>query len=178
MNAHQLSPKLDASDDARACYTRFLEEQPTRYHLTLTFTYGVHEKLCITMLNELLKQLNRSILKGRYRKHDEFIAGMAVKEPTFAKHTFHFHILISDVEMKLPDRERLTSLLEKKRESVNRMYAGRNNIDKIELQEYYEGNADRSLEKYLTKQFERAGLTFQQKMDSFCPLCHSGVSFG
>lgn len=170
------SAAIDSASE-RDAYIKWLKTLPTRYHLTLSFKHGMSERLCVEMLNELLKRINREILKNRFNKKGEAIKGMAVREFTDSLGTVHFHILVVDKENKLPDYDKLYSLLKRKIEKLNERYEKRNKISDFDLQDYYEGDEYKSLEKYVTKIFEKTNLSLQQKRDSLCPLGYGGVSF-
>ncbi|WP_404298053.1 hypothetical protein [Halomonas sp.] len=167
------SPYRDEEEQYRTAIKHTMKNMDTRYHLTLSFEYGMNERMSNELLNMLLKFINRSILKDRYNKAGQFIDGMAVREVTYAKENFHYHLLIADKYWMLPDTEKMEALIEKKIASVNKRYNSKNRISSFCLQEYYRD----SLEDYLTKVFKKTSINLFDKMNSFQPLDHSGANF-
>lgn len=173
-----VSPYRSIEEQLRTAYQKMMREMSTRYHLTVTFKYGMNERVCNERLNELMKYLNRAILKNRYDKRGEYIKGVVVRESTYAMETVHYHIMIIDEESKLPTKERMEEIIEKKTDLINNKYGGRNQIGVLMLQEYYRNRgSDISLEGYLTKVFDKKTLTALEKSDSIEPLGHSGAHF-
>jgi len=175
MLSHKLtySPFRDETEQCRTAITHIMKNMNTRYHLTLSFTYGVNERKSNELLNLLLKFINRSILKKRYNDGNQFIDGMVIREKTFAKENFHYHILVSDKQKRLPDTESMKKLIEKKIDLVNRRFDPANQISAFLLQEYYR----ESLEDYLTKVFNKTSISLVEKINSFQPLDHNGANF-
>ena len=165
------------SEDLRNGYMEMFRNSSPRYHLTLTFKYRVNQRVAENLLNKFMVFLNRAILKGRYKRNGEALIAFVVKEPTPAMENSHFHIIISDPEWKLPKTKRMTRIIGKKIENLNRTVKSVNQINRHMLQEYYEGDEESNLEKYLTKIFERPGLTDQERMNAIAPLGVAPVSF-
>jgi hypothetical protein len=157
----------------RNAYKKMFRESNSRYHLTLTFKFGVNVRVAENLLNDFLVYVNRYIFKGRYKKSGQALKGFVVKEMTPSMQSCHFHIIISDPEGRLPDLDRMEEIIGKKIENVNRKETSLNQIGRHLLQNYYEGN----LEQYLTKIFERTDLTNQEKMKAISPLDSASVSF-
>ncbi|MCL1479708.1 MAG: hypothetical protein MH219_20395 [Marinobacter sp.] len=177
---------LTEKEQARNEFIDFLQKQPTRYHLTVSFTEGTNRKMCIRLLNIFVKHLNTYILKNRFTKYDQKIAGFVVLEPTRSLNTDHFHIFIFDEDNKLCDFDRLEEIIDKKIISANRSIGNqRYKIKKSYLQNYYktvkenknEKEERRSLEEYLTKNFERYDLSINEMLSTLCPLDAESISF-
>lgn len=164
-------------DPMREAYIEILAGQPTRYHLTLTFKYGVNEKAATALLNTFLLYLNRAILKNRYNKGRDHLKGFVVKEATPSMDNIHFHMIISDESNMLPEPERMEEIIQKRIANANQKVAPDNRINRHLLQAYSNDDGSNKLEHYLTKNFERATLTEDQKINSICPLGHEGVIF-
>ena len=156
----------------------WLENLPTKYHLTLSFSFNVYERTATNLLNKFLKNLNRRILRDRYNKHDQFIDGLVVMESTPQMNNVHFHILIFDREDMLPSFERMEWIITKKIENTNKNEKPQNHITKFLLQEYTKPDESGHLEKYLTKNFELRSLGYEEKMNRLCPLDRAACSFG
>lgn len=167
------SPYREEKEQLRTGYKHMIRNMETKYHLTLSYKYGMNELVCNELLNLLLKFLNRAILKKRYNQCGNFIEGMVVREETFGKENIHYHILITDREQKMPDKERIEEIIHNKIDLANKRYGYKNRISDFLLQEYYRGE----LEDYLTKMFKRTSLSLEDKTNSFCPLDHSGANF-
>ncbi|MEQ5819956.1 hypothetical protein [Halomonas sp. SCS19] len=167
--------RINSEIQLRKEYEIFLKSIKTRYHLTVSFSYGMHETKSESCLNMLMKFMNRAILKKRYGKNNQFIEGIAIKESTFGMENIHYHILIADKENKLPSKDRMEQLIEKKIRLVNGRQSSLNKITKFHLQDYYAGDENSSLEKYLTKLFEKPGKSIAEKIDCFYPLSLSGI---
>jgi len=165
-------------DELRDQYQTMFRESSPRYHLTLTFRFGLNERVAVSLLNNFLVYVNRAILKRRYNEFGKAIKGFVIKEATPSMDNIHFHIIISDPERKLPDHARMDEIIKKKIENVNRTVKVLNQISKYLLQDYYEGDDSRSLEKYLTKVIERTDLTFTEKINAICPIGADPVDFG
>lgn len=181
LNDHREVPKnvsFDSKNEKlRNAYKEMLHSLPTRYHLTLTFKYGVSERSAVDLLSKFLTYLNKAILKKRYAKSGQSLQGVIVKENTPSMENVHFHIMISDAEGKLPELSRMREIIEKKIEAANRDIGKLNQINKHLLQNYYEGDEDSSLEQYLTKIFERGSLSMNDKMNAICLMGSERVSF-
>lgn len=169
--------KIKCYSNARAVYVDFLKGLDSRFHLTVTFRHGMDERSTVTLLNDLLKRLNRAILKKRYNEHGQFIEGVAVKESTYAMDNVHYHIILCDKEGKLPYRERMEELISQKVNQVNQNSTKLNQIGKFMIQDYYEGSEESSLENYLTKLLESPWKSMQDKFDCFSPLGHNGIQY-
>ena len=156
----------------------WLENQPTRYHLTLSYSFNVYERTATNLLNELLKNLNRKILKDRYNRYNQCLEGVVVMESTPQMNNFHFHVLIFDREDMLPSFERMEWIITKKIENTNKYNKPENRITKFLLQDYTKPDENGHLEKYLTKNFESRSLGYEEKMNRICPLGPEGCSFG
>lgn len=165
------------NENLRSAYRKMFQSLPTRYHLTLTFKFGVNERVAVNLLNDFLKYINRAIFKMRYTMEGKSLEGFVVKESTPSMANVHFHIIILDAEGRLPDHTRMSEIIENKIRTANLTVNELNQINKYQLQNYYEGNDNSSLEQYLTKIFERRGLTTIDKMNSICPMGAGRVSF-
>jgi hypothetical protein len=181
-----MKENLTPKEQARNEFIKFLQKHPTRYHLTISFTEGTNKKLCIHLLNIFTKHLNDYILKNRFNRHNQRIAGFAIQEPTRSMNSDHFHIFIFDEEKQLPGFERLQEIIDKKVKSANRSVGNdRFKMKEGYLQDYYKQvkeNKDaekesRSLEEYLTKNFERYELSLDEMLSTMCPLDAESISF-
>ena len=180
-----MSGTLKDKEQARNQIIEFLTKNPTRYHLSLSFSESTNEKMCTELLNRFVKQFNLYILKKRFAKHDQKIPGFVIKEPTRSLNTHHFHIFIFDAENKLPHFEKLEEIIKKKTKSTNKyLNADRYKIKDFYLQDYYEqvkkDNPEEersSLEEYLTKNFERYDMSLSEMFSTLCPLDAESISF-
>ncbi|PCI54494.1 MAG: hypothetical protein COB36_10025 [Alphaproteobacteria bacterium] len=155
----------------------WLAEQPTAFHLTLSFPPNTNHTSTKELLDRFLIHLNRKIFKRRYSTGKNFIDGIVIREKTRQLNTDHYHIMIFDEGNYLPGYDRMHELVEKE---VRRLQGRkiRNYIKSFRLQEYYNDNGTDGLEKYLTKNFYSSSFSIQQAMDSMGVLTEYKTVFG
>jgi hypothetical protein len=157
----------------RKGYIELLKNMNTKFHFTITFRYGLSGTLVEETLNEILKQINRAILKDQYNIHGLYISGVAVKQMTREMNNPHFHILVEGKDLYLPEFKRFDEIIQKKKEFINKSSRFKNNITSCYLQDYYDGN----LEQYVTRDFEDLSLSLNEKSNRIYPINLYGVKF-
>lgn len=163
--------------DLRGAYQEMFRKSCPKYHLTLTFKFGVNDRVATDLLNTFIDYMNKTIFKKAYTKHAQAMKGFVVKESTPSMRNVHFHILITDPDGKLPELIKMKEIISRKIINSNRTVGEKDKISKNLIQDYYEGNEASSLEGYLTKIFERHDLTKNEKINSICALGPEPVSF-
>ncbi|GAB3369048.1 hypothetical protein NCG89_08195 [Spongiibacter taiwanensis] len=162
------------TDPVRNEYIKWLQSIDCKYHLTITFGYGLSESKSRELLDRLIHYLNLRIYRKRYsQSRQEFLEGVAVMEDSKGMDTVHFHILFKD-QPHLPAADEFRGKVAKEIEACNRHSDSR--IQHFELQETYLSPYT-SLEAYLTKVFEQASYD-KKPGDRFGLLGPDGVSFG
>lgn len=157
----------------RSAFVESFKTSNTQYHLTLQFSYGTSEAKVKKILREFITALNIRVYNDRFKNGKNHIRGYAVMEKTYAKDTFHFHILLSQNEY-YPAKTLLKTWIEK---TVKHFESkdSRNYITCFKLQRYYErGSSD--LEHYLTKNFEF--YDSKKASQTIAPLGENGPEFG
>lgn len=164
-------------ESLKAGYISWMASPNNRYHLTISFPRDTFHNETRRLLNKLITHLNRRIFKGRYKNGLSYLQGFAVREITYSLYTDHYHIILVDEEMNLPNYARFKELIEKE---INRFRSSgeRNFIKSFKLQDYYNSEGDDFLETYLTKQFRYSSISIEQASDSIGVLSVDRVEFG
>lgn len=157
----------------RNAFIEQLTRLDTKYHLTLQFSFDTSELKVKSLFKEFMKNLNVRVYKDRFRKGENYIHGYVIMERTYAKQTFHMHVLLGNAGY-YPDEEYLLLWLNKQMAFTKRV-DGKNHITGFKLQNYYNlGSND--LEHYLTKNFEY--LAQDMAASTIAPLSENGAEFG
>jgi hypothetical protein len=162
---------------ARTACIDWLAEQATAYHLTLTFPPHTNHKSTKQLLDLFLTHLNRRIFSRRYSSGKSFIKGVAIREESQQHNTEHYHLMLFDEESRLPDYDRLHSLIEREIARLTGDYF-RNFIKRYRLQEYINTNGTDGLEKYLTKNFYNPSYSLEKAIASIGVLTEGKTIFG
>jgi hypothetical protein len=156
-----------------SAYKNLLISPFTKYHLTLYFNSGTHEKSATFILNTFLKNLNETILKNDYGNSGQYLEGVAIRERTPEMNNVYFHILFFDPVNKLPNKERFNEII-----NLNKSESSENSARNYLLENYCPDDAKKSLRYHLTNSVKRSNLSTERGMYNVCPLSFGNVIFG
>lgn len=157
----------------------WLASQPTSFHLTLSFHANTNHTETLKLLNSFMKHLNRRVYKKRYSNQLSFIQGIVIREKTTDLQTDHYHLLLTDKDMTLPDYERLNALVSKSVRSLKgRSGRNQNHIKSFYLQKYTNEDHANRLESYLLKTIINGAYIRPEYFDCIGGLDPHKVTFG
>jgi hypothetical protein len=161
-------------------YIDWISNEPTEYHLTITYLKGTSDHIADRSIKAFFHFLNQKIYTNRYYKRpDDFIKGFVSRERQ-KNGTLHYHSLIFTLDNRIPDYNTFCILIDMCLEKLMISHGSFKRItgDKgWELQEY-SNDGDDDLECYVTKNFEEYKMTLEESCDSIGLLGKGRIEFG